>query len=103
LEEEYKYFREDLIIFTYLHLASNKKLTEKLMETKTVAIAFETVQDENGLPLLKPMSEVAGRISVQEGARYLTSTEGGKGKLIEGVPGVAPAHIVILGAGTVGT
>lgn len=103
LEPEYKYFREGLIIFTYLHLASNKELTEKLMETKTIAISFETVQDENGLPLLKPMSEVAGRISVQEGARYLTSTEGGKGKLIEGVPGVAPAHIVILGAGTVGT
>lgn len=103
LEPEYKYFREGLIIFTYLHLASAKELTEKLMETKTIAIGYETVQVGHTLPLLKPMSEVAGRMSVQEGARYLTSTEGGKGKLIEGVPGVAPAHIVIIGAGTVGT
>lgn len=103
LECEYKYFREGLVIFTYLHLASNKELTEKLMESKTVAIAFETVQIGRSLPLLRPMSEVAGRMSVQEGARYLTSTEGGKGILLEGVPGVAPAHIVILGAGSVGT
>lgn len=103
LPEEYKYFREGLIIFTYLHLASAKELTEKLMETGTVAIGFETVQVGSSLPLLKPMSEVAGRMSVQEGARYLTSTEGGKGILLEGVPGVAPAHIVILGAGAVGT
>lgn len=103
LESEYKYFREGLVIFTYFHLASAKELALKLMETKTVAVAFETVQIGNSLPLLKPMSEVAGRMSVQEGARYLTSTEGGKGILIEGVPGVAPAHIVILGAGAVGT
>ncbi|MDD7306623.1 MAG: alanine dehydrogenase [Peptoniphilaceae bacterium] len=103
LESEYKYFREGLILFTYLHLASAKDLTEKLMESKTVGIAFETVQLGHTLPLLRPMSEIAGRMAVQEGARYLTSTEGGKGILIEGVPGVAPAHVVILGAGTVGT
>lgn len=103
LEEEYKYFRPGLIIFTYLHLASNKKLTEELMKKEVTAIAYETVQVGNSLPLLSPMSEVAGRMAVQEGARYLTSNGGGKGILLEGVPGVAPAHIVILGAGTVGT
>lgn len=103
LESEYQYFREGLILYTYLHLAANKELTTKLAEKKVTAIAFETVQDGRNLPLLKPMSEVAGRMSVQEGARYLTNLEGGKGILIEGVPGVAPAHIVILGAGTVGT
>lgn len=103
LETEYKYFRPGLILFTYLHLASSKELTKKLMQSQMVAIAYETVQIGRNLPLLKPMSEVAGRMAVQEGARYLTSTEGEKGILIEGVPGVAPAHIVILGAGTVGT
>lgn len=103
LESEYKYFRKGMILYTYLHLAANKVLAEELRDKEVVSIGFETVQDGRNLPLLKPMSEVAGRMAVQEGARYLLNTEGGKGILIEGVPGVKPAHIVILGAGTVGT
>ena len=104
LESEYKYFKEDLIIFTYLHLAAEEKLTKALMDAKTVAIAYETVELPNrALPLLAPMSEVAGRMAVQEGAVYLEKTYGGKGLLVDGVPGVAPAHIVVVGAGNVGT
>lgn len=104
LESEYKYFREDLIIFTYLHLAAEEKLTKALMDAKTIAIAYETVQNpDRSLPLLTPMSEVAGRMAVQEGSVYLEKTYGGKGLLIDGVPGVAPAHVVIVGAGIVGT
>ena len=104
LESEYKYFKEDLIIFTYLHLAAEEKLTKALVESKAVAIAYETVQNpDRSLPLLTPMSEVAGRMAVQQGAIYLEKTRGGKGLLVDGVPGVAPAHIVIVGAGIVGT
>ena len=104
LESEYKYFRENLIIFTYLHLAAEEKLTKALMEAKTIAIAYETVQNpDRSLPLLTPMSEVAGRMAVQEGSVYLEKTYGGKGLLVDGVPGVAPAHIVVVGAGNVGT
>lgn len=104
LKEEYKYFREGLIIFTYLHLANEEELTKALVDSKTTAIAYETVQLANrSLPLLTPMSEVAGRMAVQQGAIYLEKTRGGKGKLIDGVPGVPPAHVVVVGAGIVGT
>lgn len=104
LKSEYKYFKEDLIIFTYLHLAAEEELTQALIDAKTIAIAYETVQNaDNSLPLLSPMSEVAGRMAVQEGSVYLEKTYGGKGLLIDGVPGVAPAHVVVVGAGTVGT
>ncbi|WP_044640329.1 alanine dehydrogenase [Risungbinella massiliensis] len=101
---EYAYFREDLILFTYLHLAPEPELTKALMEKKVTAIAYETIQLENGsLPLLTPMSEVAGRMSVQIGAQYLEKQEGGKGVLLAGVPGVLPAEVVIIGGGIVGT
>lgn len=104
LPSEYGYFREGLILFTYLHLAPEPELTKVLMEKKVIAIAYETIQLDNGsLPLLTPMSEVAGRMSVQIGAQYLEKHEGGKGILIGGVPGVAPADVVIIGGGIVGT
>ena len=104
LESEYKYFRKDLILFTYLHLANEPELTKALMESGVVALAYETVQlPDRSLPLLNPMSEVAGRMAVQQGAIYLEKTRGGKGILIDGVPGVAPAHVVIVGGGIVGT
>lgn len=104
LKEEYKYFREDLILFTFLHLANELELTKALIAAKTTAIAYETVQLPNrSLPLLTPMSEVAGRMAVQQGSIYLEKTRGGKGKLIDGVPGVPPAHVVVVGAGIVGT
>lgn len=104
LESEYKYFREDLIIFTYLHLAAEPGLTKALIDSKCVAVAYETVQlDDRSLPLLTPMSEVAGRMAIQNGSIFLQKSHGGKGLLVDGVPGVAPAHIVILGAGIVGT
>ncbi|ADL08205.1 alanine dehydrogenase [Thermosediminibacter oceani] len=103
LPNEYKYFREGQVIFTYLHLAPEPELTKALMNNKVVAIAYETVQKEDGsLPLLTPMSEVAGRLAIQEGANYLLKFRGGKGVLLSGVPGVPPASIVIVGAGTVG-
>ena len=101
---EYNYLRQDLILFTYLHLASDKPLTEALLASGTTAIAYETVQTANGqLPLLTPMSEVAGRMATQVGATYLQKSHGGRGVLMGGVPGVAPANVVILGAGIVGT
>lgn len=103
LESEYKYLREDLIVFTYLHLAANRPLVDALVASGACGVAFETVQIGRSLPLLKPMSEVAGRMSVQEGAKYLTAPEGGKGILLQGVPGVRPANVVIIGAGNVGT
>lgn len=104
LESEYKYFKKDLIIFTYLHLAAEKKLAKALIESRAVAIAYETVQNPDGsLPLLAPMSEIAGRMALQEGAVYLQKTYGGKGMLIDGVTGVPPAHVVVIGAGIVGT
>lgn len=104
LKEEYKFFRKDLIIFTYLHLSNEEELTKALSESKTTAIAYETVQlPDRSLPLLMPMSEIAGRMAVQQGSVYLEKTRGGKGKLIDGVPGVAPAHVVVVGAGLVGT
>ncbi len=104
LKSEYKYFREGLIIFTYLHLAAEEELTKALMESGTIALAYETVENpDRSLPLLTPMSEVAGRMAVQQGSIYLEKTRGGKGLLIDGVPGVPPAHVVVVGAGIVGT
>ncbi len=104
LEPEYELFREGQILFTYLHLAPEPALTRKLVEKKVVAIAYETVQlADRSLPLLTPMSEVAGRMSVQIGAHFLEKAQGGRGVLLGGVPGVAPGDVVILGGGVVGT
>ncbi|MZQ82169.1 alanine dehydrogenase [Paenibacillus sp. 5J-6] len=104
LAEEYGYFREGLILFTYLHLAAESELTRALTDKKVIAIAYETIQLNNGsLPLLTPMSEVAGRMSIQIGAQFLEKSKGGKGILLGGVPGVAPAEVVIIGGGVVGT
>ena len=104
VESEYVYFREGLVLFTYLHLAPVPDLTDKLLESKVIGIAYETVRDRQGtLPLLTPMSEVAGRMSVQVGANYLEKERGGRGILLCGVPGVPPAHVCIVGGGVVGT
>jgi alanine dehydrogenase len=104
IEKEYCFFREGLVLFTYLHLAPVPDLTDKLLESKVIGIAYETVRDRQGtLPLLTPMSEVAGRMSVQVGAAYLEKERGGRGILLGGVPGVPPAHVCIVGGGVVGT
>ena len=104
IEKEYVFFREGLVLFTYLHLAPVPDLTNKLLEAKVIGIAYETVRDrQNTLPLLTPMSEVAGRMSVQVGATYLEKERGGRGILLGGVPGVPPAHVTIIGGGVVGT
>ncbi len=104
LREECDFLKERQILFTYLHLASNKTLTSLLMKSKVIAVAYETVETDDGkLPLLIPMSEVAGRLAIQEGAKYLEKSQGGEGILLGGVPGVAPAKVVILGGGVVGT
>jgi alanine dehydrogenase len=104
IESEYAFFREGLVLFTYLHLAPLPALTDKLLESKVIGIAYETVRDRQGtLPLLTPMSEVAGRMSVQVGATYLEKERGGRGILLGGVPGVPPAHVCIIGGGIVGT
>jgi alanine dehydrogenase len=101
---EYRYFREDLVLFTYLHLAPLPELTETLLKKKVIGIAYETIRDrQNTLPLLTPMSEVAGRMSVQVGASYLEKERGGRGVLLGGVPGVPPAQVTIIGGGIVGT
>src|SRR4051812_35603215 len=104
IEKEYGFFREGLVLFTYLHLAPVPELTEKLLSKKVIGIAYETVRDKQGtLPLLTPMSEVAGRMAVQVGAAYLEKEHGGRGILLGGVPGVPPAHVTIIGGGIVGT
>ena len=104
LPQEYGYMREGLILFTYLHLAPLPELTQALMDKKVSAIAYETVrQDNDYLPLLAPMSEVAGRMSIQVGAHFLEKEAGGRGVLLGGVTGVEPGQVVILGSGTVGT
>ena len=101
---ETRLFHPGQLLFTYLHLASSAELTKALLEAGITAIAYETIEAKDGtLPMLKPMSEIAGRMSVQIGARYLEVTQGGRGLLLGGVPGVAPAKVVILGAGTVGS
>lgn len=104
LLSECHFFRAGQVLFTYLHLASLPELTKALLEAKVTAIAYETTEGRDGsLPMLKPMSEIAGRMSVQIGARYLEKTLGGPGVLLAGVPGVEPAHVVVLGAGVVGS
>lgn len=104
LREEYPYFRRGLILYTYLHLAPDPELTLALMECEVTAVAYETIQLPGGaLPLLTPMSEVAGRMSIQLGARFLEKASGGKGVLLGGVPGVEPARVAIVGGGVVGT
>lgn len=104
LELEYPLIREGQILFTYLHLAANKRLTKRLIASGVSAVAYETIQlDDGSLPLLAPMSEVAGRLSIQMGAQCLEAKNGGKGILLSGVSGVPPAKVVILGAGIVGT
>ncbi len=102
--EEYGLIREGQVLFTYFHLAASKSLTEAMQQSGAVCIAYETIEDrEGGLPLLMPMSQVAGRLSVQEGARFLMRSSGGSGKLLGGVPGVKPAVVMVLGGGVVGT
>ena len=102
--EEYPFLRDDLLLFTYLHLAAEENLTQALLKAGTTSIAYETVQLPDGsLPLLTPMSEVAGRMATQVGARFLEKSQGGRGILLGGVPGVSPGSVVILGAGVVGT
>src|SRR5262249_6763796 len=101
---EYQHFRPGLILFTYLHLAPLPELTRGLLDSRLKGVAYDTSRDPGGsLPLLTPMSEVAGRMSVQVGAQYLERPNGGRGILLGGVPGVAPANVVILGGGVVGT
>lgn len=103
LMSECPLFRPGQVLFTYLHLASLPDLTKALLERRIIAIAYETTVAKDGsLPMLKPMSEIAGRMSVQVGARYLEKTQGGRGVLLAGVPGVEPGKVVILGAGVVG-
>ena len=104
VEKEYRFFRSGLVLFTYLHLAPLKALTDALLKDNVLGIAYETVRDRTGaLPLLTPMSEVAGRMSVQVGAAYLEKEHGGRGVLLGGVPGVAPGNVCIIGGGIVGT
>jgi alanine dehydrogenase len=104
LPAEYKYLRPDLVLFTYLHLAADEALTRALLESGVTGLAYETVELANGtLPLLTPMSEVAGRMSIQVGAHYLERHAGGRGKLMGGIPGVRPANVIIIGGGVVGT
>lgn len=101
---EYPYIHKDLLLFTYLHLAANRDLTQHLLDTGVTAIAYETVELQDGrLPLLTPMSIIAGRLSVQFGARYLEKQQGGRGVLLGGIPGVNSGKVVILGGGVVGT
>ena len=103
LQSEYGFLRDDLLLFTYLHLAADRPLTEALMKAGTTAVAYETVTDARGtLPLLTPMSQVAGRLAVIEGVHHLLSTQGGRGVLASGVPGTQPARVVVIGGGQVG-
>ncbi len=103
LPEEYHLFHEDQILYTYLHLAASRELTDALINRKIKGVAYETIQTEDGqLPCLKPMSEIAGRLSIQEGAKYLEKTFGGRGVLLGGVPGVHRGKVGIIGGGVVG-
>ncbi|MBU8913620.1 MAG: alanine dehydrogenase [Spirochaetales bacterium] len=104
LEEEYALLREDQILYTYLHLAANVPLAQALIDRKVAAVAYETIElPDHSLPCLTPMSEIAGRLSIQEGAKYLEKAFGGRGILLGGVPGVPRGSIAILGGGVVGT
>ncbi|MDH6309194.1 alanine dehydrogenase [Dysgonomonas sp. PFB1-18] len=103
IQEEYSLIRENQIVFTYFHFASSLELTKAMIKSKAVCIAYETVElPDRSLPLLVPMSEVAGRMAIQEGARFLEKPHLGKGVLLGGVPGVKPAHVVVIGGGVVG-
>jgi alanine dehydrogenase len=102
MESEYGFLRPGLLLFTYLHIAADKKLTEALVKSKTSGIAYETVQIGRRLPLLEPMSEIAGRMSSIVGAYYLSKAQGGNGVLLGGVPGVLPGNVLIIGGGTAG-
>ncbi|MFP2995699.1 alanine dehydrogenase [Spongiivirga sp. MCCC 1A20706] len=103
IEEEYPLIKEGQILFTYFHFASSEQLTLAMLHAKAICIAYETVEDEDGsLPLLIPMSEVAGRMAIQQGAKYLEKPIKGRGVLLGGVPGVPPGKVLVLGAGTVG-
>lgn len=104
IESEYDLIKENQLLFTYFHFASYRKLTEAMIKSKSICLAYETVELEDGsLPLLIPMSEVAGRMATQEGAKYLEKPEGGRGILLGGVPGVPPANVMVIGGGIVGT
>ena len=104
LSAEYPYLRNDLILYTYLHLAASRELTEAMLASGVKGVAFETITDKNGaLPCLRPMSEIAGRLSIQEGAKYLEKPCGGRGVLLGGVPGVARGKVVVIGGGIAGT
>ena len=103
LKAEYPLFHEGLILYTYLHLAPDKPQTDALLAGKVNAVAYETIQERGFLPCLAPMSQIAGRLSIQEGAKYLEKKFGGAGVLLAGVPGTPKANVVILGGGTVGT
>lgn len=104
LASEYPFIRPGQILFTYFHFAASKELTEAMIKSKAICIAYETVElPDHSLPLLTPMSEVAGRMAIQVGSFYLAKPQGGKGKLLGGVPGVLPANVLILGGGVVGT
>ena len=103
IEEEYDLVQKGQVVFTYFHFASSEALTAAMLKSKAVCIAYETVEDSDGtLPLLTPMSEVAGRMAIQQGAKYLEKPVKGKGVLLGGVPGVAPGRVLVLGAGVVG-
>ena len=104
IKEEYDLVQKGQVVFTYFHFASSEALTEAMIKSKAICIAYETVEDEEGtLPLLTPMSEVAGRMAIQQGAKYLEKPVKGRGVLLGGVPGVAPGKVLVLGAGVVGT
>ncbi|MBO8156994.1 MAG: alanine dehydrogenase [Bacillaceae bacterium] len=103
LPSEYKYFRSDLVLFTYLHLAAEEDLTKALLESGMMAIGYETVEENGTLPLLTPMSEIAGRMAAQIGAQFLEKTRGGRGILLGGIPGVKRGKVTIIGGGVVGT
>ncbi|OCA83730.1 alanine dehydrogenase [Pseudobacillus wudalianchiensis] len=103
IESEYQYFRKDLLLFTYLHLAAEPALTKALVENEVTGVAYETVSVNRTLPLLSPMSEVAGRMAAQIGAQFLEKNKGGKGVLLGGVPGVKKSRVTVIGGGMVGT
>jgi alanine dehydrogenase len=104
IELEYKLIKKDQLLFTYFHFASSEHLTHSMVERRAICLAYETVEKtDRSLPLLVPMSEVAGRMAIQEGAKYLEKPSGGKGILLGGVPGVPPAKVLVLGGGIVGT
>lgn len=103
IEPEYTLIKENQLVFTYFHFASSEKLTKAMLKAKATCIAYETVEVNGTLPLLTPMSEVAGRMAVQQGTKYLEKPLKGKGILLGGVPGVAPANVIVLGGGVVGT